>query len=139
MAGKDQSFTPEERKAMRERAKELKNQNDKAAAEADVMSKIAEMSGTDKAMAQKIQELVKNHAPDLDAKTWYGMPAYAKDGKIILFFQSAGKFKVRYATLGFSENAKLDQGQMWPNAYALTSIDAATEKEIIRLIKLAVS
>jgi len=139
VAGKDQSFTPEERKAMRERAKELKNQNDKAAAEADVMSKIAEMSGTDKAMAQKIQELVKNHAPDLDAKTWYGMPAYAKDGKIILFFQSAGKFKVRYATLGFSENAKLDQGQMWPNAYALTSIDAATEKEIIRLIKLAVS
>ncbi|HBB39262.1 MAG TPA: hypothetical protein DCZ33_03340, partial [Candidatus Aquiluna sp.] len=80
MAGKDESFTPEERKAMRERAKELKNQNDKAAAEADVMSKIAEMSGTDKAMAQKIQELVKNHAPDLDAKTWYGMPAYAKDG-----------------------------------------------------------
>jgi uncharacterized protein YdhG (YjbR/CyaY superfamily) len=139
VAGKDESFTPEERKAMRERAKELKNQNNKAAAEADVMAKIAEMSGTDKAMAQKIHDLVKSHAPDLDAKTWYGMPAYAKDGKTILFFQSAGKFKVRYATLGFSENAKLDQGQMWPNAYALTSIDAATEKEIIRLIKLAVS
>lgn len=139
MAAKDESFTPEERKAMRERARELKNQNNKAAAEADVISKIAAMAPQDKAMAEKVHELVKTHAPELDAKTWYGMPAYAKDGKTILFFQDAGKFKVRYSTLGFNEHANLDEGEMWPASFALLSIGPATEKKIIELIKRACS
>lgn len=139
MAAKDESFTPEERKAMRERARELKNQNNKAAAEADVISKIAAMAPQDRAMAEKIHQLVKTHAPELDAKTWYGMPAYAKDGKIILFFQDAGKFKVRYSTLGFNEHANLDDGEMWPASFALLSIGPATEIKIIELIKRACS
>ena len=139
MAAKDESFTPEERKAMRERARELKNQNNKAAAEADVISKISAMAPQDKAMAEKVHELVKTHAPELDAKTWYGMPAYAKDGKTILFFQDAGKFKVRYSTLGFNEHANLDEGEMWPASFALLSIGPATEKKIIELINRACS
>ena len=139
MAAKDESFTPEERKAMRERARELKNQNNKAAAEADVISKISAMAPQDKAMGEKVHELVKTHAPELDAKTWYGMPSYAKDGKTILFFQEAGKFKTRYSTLGFNEHANLDEGEMWPASFALLSIGPATEKKIIELIKRACS
>lgn len=139
MAAKEESFTPEERKAMRERARELKNQNNKAAAEADVISKISAMAPQDKAMAEKVHELVKTYAPELDAKTWYGMPAYAKDGKIILFFQDAGKFKVRYSTLGFNEHANLDDGEMWPASFALLSIGPNTEKKIIELIRTAAS
>ena len=131
------AFTADERKAMRERAKELKNKDDKIAAAADVMLKIGQMDASDKAMAIKIHELVRAHAPDLDAKTWYGMPAWGRDGKTILFFQSAGKFKVRFATLGFSEHATLDDGEMWPTSYALNKIDKMAETRIIELIKRA--
>lgn len=130
-------FTADERKAMRERAKELKNKDDKIAAEAGVMLKIGQMDASDKAMALTIHELVKTHAPDLDAKTWYGMPAWGRDGKTILFFQSAGKFKVRFATLGFSEHAALDEGEMWPTSYALNKIDKMAEALIAELIKRA--
>jgi uncharacterized protein YdhG (YjbR/CyaY superfamily) len=130
-------FTADERKAMRERVKKLKNKDDKIAAAADVMLKIGQMDAGDKAMALKVHELVKTHAPDLDAKTWYGMPAWAHNGKTILFFQSAGKFKVRFATLGFSEHASLDEGEMWPISYALNKIDKMAETRIIELIKRA--
>ena len=130
-------FTADERKAMRERAKELKNKDDKIAAEADVMAKIGQMDASDKAMALTVHELVKTHAPNLDAKTWYGMPAWGHNGKTILFFQSAGKFKVRFATLGFSEHATLDEGEMWPTSYALNKIDKMAEAHIIELIKRA--
>jgi len=130
-------FTADERKAMRERAKELKNKDDKIAAEADVMAKIGQMDASDKAMALTVHELVKTHAPDLDAKTWYGMPSWGHNGKTILFFQSAGKFKVRFATLGFSEHATLDDGEMWPTSYALNKIDKMAEAHIIELIKRA--
>ena len=131
------AFTADERKAMRERAKELKNKDDKIAAAADVMLKIGQMDASDKAMAIKIHELVRAHAPDLDAKTWYGMPAWGRDGKTILFFQSAGKFKVRFATLGFSEHATLDDGEMWPTSYALKKIDKMAQARIVELIKRA--
>ena len=130
-------FTADERKAMRERAKELKNKDDKIAAQADVMAKIGQMDASDKAMALTVHELVKTHAPNLDAKTWYGMPAWGHNGKTILFFQSAGKFKVRFATLGFSEHATLDEGEMWPTSYALNKIDKMAEAHIIELIKRA--
>ena len=131
------AFTADERKAMRERAKELKNKGDKIAAEADVMLKIGQMDASDKEMASTVHQLVKTHAPDLDAKTWYGMPAWGRDGKTILFFQSAGKFKVRFATLGFSEHATLDDGEMWPTSYALKKIDKMAQARIVELIKRA--
>jgi len=131
------AFTADERKAMRERAKELKNKDDKIAAEANVMLKIEQMDSGDKAMALRVHELVKTHAPDLDAKTWYGMPAWGHNGKTILFFQSAGKFKVRFATLGFSEHATLDEGEMWPTSYALNKVDKMAETLITELIKRA--
>jgi hypothetical protein len=134
-----ESFTPQERAAIKERAKELKKASSKESQEAEVLLKISQMSSNDKALAQKIHELVKTFAPELDAKTWYGMPAYARAGKTILFFQDAGKFKVRYATLGFSEHANLDGGNMWPNAYALIDLDKQTEEQIIGLIKKAIS
>ena len=137
MATGTTSFTADERKAMRERAKELKNEGNKIAAEAEVVLKINEMDPSDKVMALKVHELVKTHAPNLDAKTWYGMPAYSLEGKTILFFQSAGKFKVRFATLGFSENATLDEGEMWPTSYALNKIDKKAEVRTIELIKQA--
>jgi len=137
MADKMTGFTADERRAMRERAKELKNKDDKIAAAADVMAKIGQMDASDKAMALTIHELVKTHAPDLDAKTWYGMPAWGRDGKTILFFQSAGKFKVRFATLGFSEHATLDEGEMWPTSYALNKIDKTAQAQIVELIKRA--
>ena len=137
MADSKTGFTADERKAMRERAKELKNKDDKTAAAADVMAKIGQMDAIDKAMALTIHELVKTHAPDLDAKTWYGMPAWGRDGKTILFFQSAGKFKVRFSTLGFSEHATLDDGEMWPTSYALNNIDKTAQAQIVELIKRA--
>jgi uncharacterized protein YdhG (YjbR/CyaY superfamily) len=137
MADSKTGFTADERKAMRERAKELKNKDDKIAAAADVMAKIGQMDDSDKAMALTVHELVKTHAPDLDAKTWYGMPAWGRDGKTILFFQSAGKFKVRFATLGFSEHATLDDGEMWPTSYALNKIDEIAQARIVELIKRA--
>jgi uncharacterized protein YdhG (YjbR/CyaY superfamily) len=138
-----QGFTAEERAAAKERAKELKAEaranRDSAAGERDVLAKIAEMQGTDRAMAERLHAIVKASAPALSPKTWYGMPAYAKDGKVVCFFQSAGKFKARYATLGFSDEANLDEGTMWPSAFALTELTAADEVRIGALVKKAVS
>lgn len=135
-------FTEEERAAMKERAQELKKaprkKASKADGESDVLAKIAEMPEADKVLAERIHALVKEHAPDLSPKTWYGMPAYAKDGKNIVFFQSSHKFKARYATLGFEENAKLDDGAMWPTAFALTELTPQVEKTIVELIRKAI-
>jgi hypothetical protein len=128
-------FTAEERAAMRERAKELKS----AGGESDVLAKIAEMPKADRAMAERLHALIKATAPDLAPRTWYGKPAYAKDDKVVCFFQSAQKFKSRYATLGFSDRANLDDGAMWPTYYALTKLTAAEEKKIAALVKKAVS
>ena len=140
---KSNGFTDEERAAMRERAKELKAdaraKKDKAEGEADVLAKIAAMPKSDRAMAKRLHSIVKASAPDLSARTWYGMPAYAKDGKVVCFFQSAEKFKSRYATLGFSDTANLDEGAMWPTAFALKELTAAEETRIVALVKKAVS
>ena len=134
-AGKaSKRFTAEERAAMRERAKELKS----ASGESDVLAKIAEMPKADRVMAERIHAVVKASAPELSARTWYGMPAYAKDGKVVCFFQSGHKFKSRYATFGFSDRANLDEGNMWPNAFALKKLTAADEKKIAALVKRAV-
>jgi uncharacterized protein YdhG (YjbR/CyaY superfamily) len=130
-------FSAEERAAMRERARELKA--DKADGESDVLAKIAEMPPADRAMAERIHALVKETAPELSSRTWYGMPAYTKGDKIICFFQSAHKFKARYATLGFSDKANLDEGAMWPTGFALTELTAAAEKRIRALVQQAVS
>jgi uncharacterized protein YdhG (YjbR/CyaY superfamily) len=132
-------FTAEERAAMRERAKELKAAAGKADGEEDVLAKIAEMPKADRAMAERLHALIKASAPVLSPRTWYGMPAYAKDGKVVCFFQSAHKFKSRYATLGFSDNASLDKGDMWPTSFALKELTAAEEKKIATLVKKAVS
>ena len=136
-------FTDEERAAMKERARELKAEArrgaDRAAGERDLLEKIAEMKGPDRAMAKRLHAIVTASAPDLDPKTWYGMPAYAKDGKVVCFFQSAQKFKSRYATLGFSDEANLDEGAMWPTSYALKGLSAAEEARIGALVKKAVS
>jgi uncharacterized protein YdhG (YjbR/CyaY superfamily) len=129
------SFSAEERRAMRERAKELKGQ---AEGEAAVLEKIAEMKRSDRALAKRIHALVKANAPSLTPRTWYGMPAYAKDGNVVCFFQSAGKFKSRYATLGFSDRANLDKGAMWPTAFALKELTPADEAKIAALLKKAV-
>jgi uncharacterized protein YdhG (YjbR/CyaY superfamily) len=141
--GKSKGFTTEEKAAMRERAKELKAEErwkkDAAAGEADVLEKIAEMEGSDRAMAERLHELVKATAPDLAPRTWYGMPAYTKDGKVVCFFKSAAKFKSRYATLGFEEKANLDEGVMWPTSYALKELTAAEEETIAALVKKAAS
>jgi uncharacterized protein YdhG (YjbR/CyaY superfamily) len=123
---------------MRERAKELKAEGRKADGERDVLEKIAEMAEPDRVMAEKLHAIVKANAPDLVPRTWYGMPAYAKDGDVVCFFQSAEKFKARYATLGFSDKANLDDGAMWPSAFALTKLTAAEEKQIGKLVKQAV-
>ena len=136
---KKQGFTAEERAAMRERARELKAASSKEDAERDVLAKIAEMPKADRVIAQRLHEIVKAVAPDLAPRTWYGMPAYAKDGKVVCFFQSAGKFKSRYATLGFSDRANLDDGAMWPTAFALKKLTRADEKRIAALVKQAVS
>ncbi|GAC1507045.1 MAG: DUF1801 domain-containing protein [Chloroflexota bacterium] len=127
-------FTAEERAAMRARAKEQKS----AAGESEVLAKIAEMPDADRVLAERLHALIKVSAPDLSAKTWYGMPAYAKDGNIVCFFQSADKFKTRYAMLGFSDKAKLDDGTMWPTYFALTELTAEDEAHIVALVKKAV-
>jgi uncharacterized protein YdhG (YjbR/CyaY superfamily) len=137
------TFSAEERAAMKDRAKELKaearaNKN-RAEGESDVLAAIAEMPEPDRAMAERIHEIVKANAPDLWPKTWYGMPAYARDGKVVCFFQSADKFKARYATFGFDQAANLDEGTMWPASFALKELTAADEKEIGALVKKAVS
>ena len=135
-------FTPEERAAMKERAQELKAARRGAAkgdGEADVLAKIAEMGESDRRMAERIHELVKAAAPELTSRTWYGMPAYAKDGNVVCFFQSAGKFKARYAMLGFSDKAALDDGAMWPTYYAIQKLSSAEEKKVSALVKKAVA
>jgi uncharacterized protein YdhG (YjbR/CyaY superfamily) len=136
-------FTEEERAAMKERARELKAEArrgaNRAAGESDVLAKIAEMQGSDRAMAERLHAIVKASAPDLWPKTWYGMPAYAKDGKVVCYFQSAGRFKSRYATVGFSDEANLDDGAMWPTSFALKDLTAAEEARIDTLLKKAVS
>ena len=131
-------FTAEERAAMRARARELKATAGKADAEREVLAKIAEMPASDRAMAERIHEIVTATAPQLSPRTWYGMPAYAKDDKVVCFYKSADKFKSRYATLGFSDQADLDDGAMWPVAYALTGVGAADEARIGALVKQAV-
>ena len=132
-------FTKEERAAMRERAQELKASASKADEERAVLAKIAEMSGPDRAIAKRLHELIKSSAPALSPKTWYGMPAYYKDGKVVCFFQSADKFKARYATFGFNDTANLDEGAMWPTSFALKELTAAAEARIGALVKKAVS
>jgi len=128
-------FTAEERAAMKERAKELKTE----ASESDVLAKIAKMQPSDRAIAKQVHEIVKSVAPELTPRTWYGMPAYAKDDRVVCYFKDAAKFKTRYATLGFSERANLDEGNMWPVEYALTKLTATEEKKIKALVKQAVS
>jgi len=130
-------FTADERAAMKERAKELKAASNAAEALKDVFAKIAEMPAADRAMAKRIHAIVMASAPDLMPRTWYGMPAYYKDGKNICFFQAADKFKARYATFGFSEDAKLDDGTMWPTSWALTKLTAADEAKVAALVKKA--
>ena len=134
-AGK--GFTAEERAAMRERAQEAKRAG-KTDGESDLLAKVAEMPKADRDLAKRIHALVKAAAPDLSPRTWYGMPAYAKDGKVVCFFQSAHKFKSRYATFGFSDEANLDAGAMWPTSFALRELTAADEKKITALVKKAV-
>jgi uncharacterized protein YdhG (YjbR/CyaY superfamily) len=139
VSDKKGTFTAEERAAMRERVKELKADQSRAAGEADLLAKIADMPEPDRAMAKRVHAIVTANAPDLAPKTWYGMPAYAKEGKIVCFFQPADKFKARYATFGFNEDAKLDEGAMWPTSYALTKLTATEEAKIAALVKKAVS
>jgi uncharacterized protein YdhG (YjbR/CyaY superfamily) len=140
-----EGFTAEERAAMKEHAKEMKtaarrgSRATKADGEKDILAKIAEMPDSDRVLAERIHAIVKENAPELTPRTWYGMPAYAKDGKVLCFFQSAAKFKARYATFGFNDVAKLDEGSMWPTAFALTKLTAANEKQIAALVKRAVS
>ena len=138
-----QGFTADERAAMKERARELKAEaranTDRAAGEADLLAKIAEMPEPERAMATRLHEIITASAPGLSPKTWYGMPAYARDGKIVCFFQSAEKFKSRYATLGFNDTAMLDDGAMWPTSYALKKLTPAEEAKITALVKKAVS
>src|SRR5688572_31133205 len=137
-ARKSKGFTAEERAAMKERAREQKAEAQKADGERAVLAKIAEMQASDRAMAERIHEIVKASAPELSPKTWYGMPAYAnKDGKVVCFFQSAEKFNARYATFGFSDKANLDEGAMWPTSFALKELGAAAEARIGALVKRA--
>src|SRR4051794_33791474 len=136
---KSKGLTPEERAAMKERARELKAATTKEEGERDVLAKIAEMPDPDRAMAERIHAIVKASAPDLSPRTWYGMPAYARDGKVVCFFQSAEKFKSRYATFGFNDVANLDDGAMWPTAFALKELAPADEERIAALVKQAVS
>jgi uncharacterized protein YdhG (YjbR/CyaY superfamily) len=135
---KTTGFSAEERAAMKERAKELKAEAAKADGEKALLEKVAEMKGNDRAMAERLHAIIMAAAPSLSPKTWYGMPAYAKDGKIVCFFQSAEKFSSRYATFGFSDEAKIDRGVMWPTSWALKELTAAEEKKIASLVKQAV-
>ncbi len=132
-----QRFTAEEKAAMKERAKEARASKSKADAESDVLAKIAEMQKHDRVLAERLHAIVKDTAPELAPRTWYGMPAYAKDGKILCHFRDANKFKTRYATFGFSDQANLDDGAMWPTDFALTEITPEVEKKIAELIKRA--
>jgi len=142
---KSKGFTDEERAAMKERAQELKaaarhgSRADKADGESAVLAKIAEMPEPDRTMGKRLHAIIKASAPALSPKTWYGMPAYAKDGKVVCFFQSTQKFKSRYATFGFSDEANLDEGAMWPTSFALKELTAAEEAKIGALVKKAVS
>jgi uncharacterized protein YdhG (YjbR/CyaY superfamily) len=140
---KSKGFTDEEREAMRERAEEMKAEGRGSRAKADgesaVLAKIAEMPGPDRAIAKRLHAIIKASAPTLSPKTWYGMPAYAKDGKVVCYFQSAHKFKSRYATFGFSDTASLDEGAMWPTSFALKELTEAEEAKIVALVKQAVN
>jgi uncharacterized protein YdhG (YjbR/CyaY superfamily) len=142
---KSKAFTDEERAAMKERAQELKAETrrtpraDKAGGESDVLAKIAEMAEPDRAMGKRLHEIIKASAPELSPKTWYGMPAYAKDGKVVCFYQSAKKFNSRYATLSFSDKANLDEGAMWATSFALKELTATEEAKISALVNRAVS
>jgi hypothetical protein len=131
------AFSAEERAAMKERAREAKAGESREEGEREVRAKIAEMPQPDRGMAERLHELVSNTAPDLVPRTWYGMPAYARDGKVVCFFKPAHKFKSRYATWGFEEAANLDDGSMWPTSYALTELTAADEKKLAALVKKA--
>jgi uncharacterized protein YdhG (YjbR/CyaY superfamily) len=136
-------FTADERAAMKERARELKAEaranQDREAGERDLLAKIAEMPEADRVMAERFHAIVTATAPELSPKTWYGMPAYARDGKVVCFFKSADKFDSRYATIGFEESAHLDDGTMWQTSFAVTKLTAADEKKIAALVKKAVS
>jgi hypothetical protein len=136
---KDAGFSAEEKAAMKERAKEMKANASKAEAESAVLEKIDEMPEPERTMARRLHELIKANAPDLMPKTWYGMPAYYKDGAVLCFFQSAQKFGTRYATFGFTDKANLDDGNLFPASYALKELDAATEKRVVALVKQAIS
>src|SRR5262245_10466591 len=143
--GKSKGFADEERAAMRERARELKEEArrgpraGKADGESDLLAKIAEMPDRDRALAERLHALITASAPALSPKTWYGMPAYAKDGNVVCFFKCAAKFNARYATLGFSDKAKLDDGAMWPTEFALTELTAAEEARVAALVKRVAS
>jgi uncharacterized protein YdhG (YjbR/CyaY superfamily) len=138
-SAKSKGFSAEERAAMKERAQELKAEANKADGEKALLAKVAEMPKSDRDMAKRLHTIVKASAPDLSPKTWYGMPAYAKDGKVVCFFQSADKFNSRYATFGFSDEANLDKGTMWPTYFALKELTAADEAKLAALVKKAVS
>jgi hypothetical protein len=133
------AFSDQEKSAMRERIKEQKRAADKSAGESDALAKLAEMTGQDRVLGKRLHAIIKATAPGLWATTWYGMPAYAKDGKVVCFFKTAKKFNTRYATLGFSDTAKLDEGAMWPTEFALMELTGAEEARISALIKKAVS
>ena len=135
----DAGFSADEKAAMKERARELKDEKEKADGESALLEKIAEMPEPDRSMAARLHEIIKAAAPALAPKTWYGMPAYAKDGKVVCFFQSAQKFGSRYATLGFNDSANLDDGSLWPTAFALKALTPAEEQKIAALVKKAVS
>lgn len=136
---KSAGFSSEERAAMKERAKELKVAATQAEALHDVLAKIAETDGSDREIGERLHEVILEAAPDLMPKTWYGSPAYYKDGKVIVFFQPSAKFKTRYVTLGFSDDAKLDDGSIWPTSYAITKLTKADEATITALVKRAVN
>jgi uncharacterized protein YdhG (YjbR/CyaY superfamily) len=134
-----EGFTDQERGAMQDRVREMKVGADKADGESALQAKLAEMTESDRALAKKLHAVIKTSAPSLSPTTWYGMPAYTKDGKLICHFVPAQKFKTRYATLGFSDKARLDEGDMWPNAYAVTKLTPAVEAKIAALVKKAIS
>jgi uncharacterized protein YdhG (YjbR/CyaY superfamily) len=138
-ATKSKGFTADERAAMKERAQELKAQARGADGEQAVLAKIAEMAEPDRVMAERLHAIIKESAPTLSPKTWYGMPAYAHDGKVVCYFQAASKFKSRYGTFGFNDTAKLDDGNMWPTAFALTTLTPAEEAKIAALVEKAAS
>lgn len=132
-------FTSEEKAAMKELIKERKASGNKADAEADCLAKIAEMPPADRKLAERIHKIITANAPELEPKTWYGMPAYAKDGNVVCFFQSASKFKARYATLGFTPNANIDQGEMFPTYFAIKTLTGTDAEKIAKLVKRAVT